>query len=287
MTKTSIYNLILVLPLFLLSACSEGGRPQGLVSADEAPAGVGIVGGSAVDNQSWIRQSTVALGKKTKGTFKSFCTGVIIGPDLVLTAAHCMEEAGKKLTLYFGNTYTPYDKSLEKSTTQWIVNDRYRPIYEEDLGLVVSASGDLAMIKVPGGIPKSSKAVKIGTDHKLAKDTEVTIAGWGLTNEKEETISDRLYTTKIPFADYWKTHLVFDQTNGIGACRGDSGGPAYLVRENQEVLVLGTVRGGHAFSGCNGMIEYTNLSAHQKFLNAAAMKLSGKKLQYISLQGKL
>lgn len=281
----------------------------------------GIIGGTVPAADSIAKTSTVAIGtfNKAKGRFSSFCTGVVISKDFILTAAHCMED--EKLTsqngspsvlLYFGNAYENYDKNLERVSTKWEVNDKYEPIYEPEFGMVASALGDVALLKVDGGIPTSALPIKIGINHNLKKDEKITAAGWGLTYEKEEEnvgylvgvseedvnpqaknpsndeeiegSTDRLYQTQISFISYWKTHLVFQQSKQTGVCRGDSGGPAYYKTKEHGTVVIGTVRGGHGFSDCSGLVEYTNLTNNIEFIKKASLKLTGTEATIVNLR---
>ena len=217
--------------------------------------------------------------------------------------------------MYFGSSYENYDKALERVSTKWEVNDKYTPIYEEEFGMVASARGDVALLKVENGIPLSAAPVKIGINHSLKKDQQITAAGWGVVYEKHEEVgaevggilteeevaaresqssqnpdedvegsTDRLYETNVSFLSYWKTHLVFQQGKQNGVCRGDSGGPAYFNSKQHGFVVIGTVRGAHGFTDCSGMVEYTNLSNNIDFIQKAALKLKGNPVQVVDLK---
>lgn len=294
----------------ILAAC--GGVNEGLYSADDLGA---IVGGSEPLQGSVEKNSTVAIGRynKNKGRFASFCSGVVISKNLILTAAHCLqvpdEEAPKvnnPLLVYFGSRYEGYDKSLERTADAYLINDKYAPIHEEEFQMVVSALGDMAIIKIESEIPHDVSPVKIGVGVKLAKGQTLTAAGWGITKISEnenvhytvgvsleepvsepvdpdqevENSTDRLYQTEIKFIDYWKSHLVVETSKNKGVCEGDSGGPAYFKTSSGETLVVGTVRGGHGFQSCGGLIEYTNTTNNVEFIKQAAVKLGGALPQF-------
>lgn len=313
--KPSFANIISLLISFNLVACA-GSDTASIEGGEQLQ---GIIGGAIPLEKSIARTATVAIGSidKVTGRFSSFCTGVVVSRDLVLTAAHCMEtdvivsqKGSQSVSLYFGNAYENYDKSLERVSKKWEVNSKYAPIHEPEFDMVVSALGDVALLKVDGGVPLSSTPVKIGIDHNLKKGEQITAAGWGLVHEKHDEpgfsvgvteeeasappeqaddaeadrVSDRLYETNISFIAYWKTHLVFQQSETNGVCRGDSGGPAYYKSKKYGYVLIGTVRGAHALSDCSGMVEYTNLTKNIDFIKKAATKLSGMPVQFVSLK---
>ncbi len=309
-----ITKALTLVSLLSLAACADSHE-----STNSSGTTQGIIGGTIPTEGSIAKNSTVAIGifNKSKGRFSSFCTGVVVAKDLVLTAAHCMEDEKlvakngvRSVLLYFGNAYENYDKNLERTSTKWEVNDKYEPIYEEEFGLAASAIGDLALLKVNGNIPATALPVKIGVHHLLKKGDQITAAGWGLVYEKEEEVefrvgateeevnpqvslpegeeiegsTDRLYQTHISFIDYWKTHLVFQQSKKTGVCRGDSGGPAYFKTKEHGYVVIDTVRGGHGFSDCSGLVEYTNLTSNIEFIKKATAKLAGAAIEMVSLK---
>ena len=311
----SFANILCLLVAFNLAACADSDT----ASIEGGGQLNGIIGGTIPLEKSIARTGTVAIGTvdKVTGRFASFCTGVIVSRDLVLTAAHCMEtdvivsqEGSKSVSLYFGNAYENYDKSLERVSKKWEVNSKYAPILEPEFGMVASALGDVALLKVDGGVPLSSTPVKIGIDLILKKGEQITAAGWGLVyeqprqggvtvgateeevsapieqadNSNADRVSDRLYEAHISFIAYWKSHMVFQLSDKNGVCRGDSGGPAYYKSKKNGYVVIGTVRGAHAFSDCSGMVEYTNLSKNIDFIKKAAAKLSGAPVQVVNLK---
>jgi V8-like Glu-specific endopeptidase len=70
-----------------------------------------VDGGTAVDANSAIAKSAISLGDISGGTLtRSYCSGVIVSPHTIITAAHCL--AGKDPTTIMvlfgpnGNTTT-------------------------------------------------------------------------------------------------------------------------------------------------------------------------------------
>lgn len=285
--KTITSKLGITLFSTLLISCAESSFDNQPVSLAPENAS-GIIGGTLPSQSSQVARATVALGIYQGSSFKQFCTGVLISQDIVLTARHCLEsvevreQADPKVYLYFGSSTSNYDKKLERVSTTFLKNPDYKPIVYEPLDMVASASGDVGLLKLDTPAPTNSLPASIAIDVSLKAGQQVVLAGWGVTDDKLSTPTTQLRQTKVAYLDSWETHFVFDQSQNQGACRGDSGGPAYLEIKSQA-YVIGTTRGAHAFTDCDGMIEYTNLGKNIHFIQSGIEQLKGQKPKIISL----
>lgn len=61
-----------------------------------------VLDGSAVEKDSIASQSTVRIEIKKKLNRFSVCTGVIISPQYILTAGHCLDENNARVKIQFG-----------------------------------------------------------------------------------------------------------------------------------------------------------------------------------------
>ena len=79
---------------------------------------------------------------------------------------------------------------------------------------------------------------------------------------------------KILNAQYGKTEVEMNQTQGKGACHGDSGGPAFVVSGGQYYLFGVTSRGpSNQPDNCASAGIYTNILAHLDFIQSASEQL--------------
>jgi secreted trypsin-like serine protease len=80
----------------------------------------------------------------------------------------------------------------------------------------------------------------------------------------------RKTAVKIFEPQFGGSEVVLDQREGTGACNGDSGGPAYILVNGQLQLFGITSRGNVT---CDVFAVYTNILAHQKFIELGIAKL--------------
>ena len=80
---------------------------------------------------------------------------------------------------------------------------------------------------------------------------------------------------KISDAKFAKTEVLLDQRQGRGACHGDSGGPAEVLKNGVKYL-WGVTNRGYPETGpddCAQFSIYTKITAHQSFINTATAQL--------------
>lgn len=212
------------------------------------------------------------------GTYR--CSNTLIAPRLVLTAAHCTENAIGKAQVTFDNP-APRSPAVTGDFSRFLGGTAYAsPLWTgklqntalNDVGVIVLDAP--ASSKFPGIQP-----VPLATPGLLdtlaakggLKKTAFTLVGYGVYFEKPDTgaqkkvaVSDRVRrVTTVGMQNLTSDVIKFQEndansTFGGGSCFGDSGGPAFL----NGVQVGITSFGGAQF--CTGMGGY------QRVENAAA-----------------
>ncbi|WP_413576434.1 S1 family peptidase [Bdellovibrio sp. HCB290] len=154
---------------------------------------------------------------------------------------------------------------------------------------------DYAVIKIQGKIPKNYQIANILTDETVLKNgAKVTLAGYGLTNVKKEKVDLKNYpdldaaiasgqigctydrttcyiltqenenilkkTDVYVIQAYGESEVALDQSQGKGACHGDSGGPAFINIGGVEYLWGVTSRG----TGQDGIDDCSNYAIYGK-----------------------
>jgi secreted trypsin-like serine protease len=249
-----------------------------------APAGAGpvahstIVGGSPANPALW--PSVVAIFRKGR----MHCTGVVIGPTRVLTAAHCI--FGFDLTKFQVIVARPNLRNAAVGQTIAITSGRVHPDFEQT-GLHDTAVLDLAQ-------PTSAPPVALATPEQNNATTfagaQLRVAGYGATKPFGARLSpilkatvERVRTERRCLRAY--TRDLFAPESMIcalgakrkrpgrfkvhtSACTGDSGGPLIADTPAGPVAV-GTVSFGGAVCGVpSAPTVYSRVSSSLGFINA-------------------
>jgi hypothetical protein len=183
---------------------------------------------------------------------KTVCSGTLIAPHLVLTAAHCVDsrlggiQAG---SVVFGSSLADAASTIPIALT--VENPQF------DVG---TRANDVAVLVLPsaataGPLPLGTSAPSVGAT--------VRVVGWGLTGpDAGDTGQKRQGTSKVTAVRSTIFDVVPDPSQ---PCEGDSGGPA-LATTSGAMSVVGVTSQGD--SACELGATYTRVDAYvDSFLN--------------------
>lgn len=237
MRKLLFYKLICIL-MTCLVACRESDDSE-----------LSIVGGEPVDAQSPAFQSTVALVRKDGNSLASFCSASLIAPNLVLTAAHCAEDAKnpRNFQVLFGNNVKDPSAKLRDVVAMQTFKgsgSRFFPNF------------DIAWIKLKENAPEGYAPAEIlrsprALDRLNGVDDQMLLAGFGRTStfcdRAEPGCTGMLYQVRSKLKHFvneahFVSLLVIGPKPGHGSCNGDSGGPVFTSFKGRWYL-LGELNG--------------------------------------------
>lgn len=269
-----------------LVACSKQNTTRVTTSSES-----GIIGGSDVEAGDETSLITAAL----YDTFnQSICTVSIIDREWVLTAAHCVENtAPKALAVIFernlldapaGPTQQPVMRRVAEvfiHPQYTVTNQRFEQLAKDaeangkDLSLEeideVTDWGDIALIRLSSPIPSTHKIVNMLPAHlSLSADQSIILAGYGVSDGALNTGDGvfRKVETVIAEPVRGESEILIDQRSGKGACRGDSGGPAYVSVDGNLYLVGVTSHGAYdKKNDCSQFAVYSSVQAFSTWIS--------------------
>ena len=195
------------------------------------------------------------------------CSGTVIAPMVVLTAAHCAEDLSTG-TVYPAAAFRVVTGNLDWAATAAAGQVLAVSSVEIDPGFAPSTLDDDAALMILAA-PTQSPALPLddGSDGALLNaGTPVTIAGWGYTYVGEATpptslywgssvvqsasfCTDAEYADSVPFNAADAICTLDAPTFSVASCHGDSGGPLVATDAGGDAVEIGiTSRGDPA---CN------------------------------------
>ena len=295
--------LLITISFLVLAACTNSTSQQ----IPSQTALNGIVGGELVPEKAELGYSIVGIYDTE---VQAICTGSLIGPNLVLTAAHCINENPSKMKIIF---HTNLDKIIgtknqlfthfyQRNATDSKVNPLYLDPANEDKE---SDVGDIAIIKFAGTLPEGYHPAELLSDDSILKrGVDITVAGFGVSDVYTEKIDPKkvkdldeaieygeiycydeentdcvsvemggdgvLRQTHALISSVQETEFRLDESKGHGTCAGDSGGPAYVQVEG-KLLLTGVTSRGSAL--CDNVGVYTNITPYAEWIKLTAADL--------------
>jgi hypothetical protein len=207
-----------------------------------------------------------------------FCGGSIIGEDMILTAAHCVEGMAKdpSLQVHVGAHNVKLNVGERIRVTEVYSHKEYPGL-----------SKDVAVLKLSKKISdKNAKAVKLADqaffDANLKPGVKMTVSGWG-TLTSGGNLPDKLMHVEVPYVtnatcnggeayngQVQDTEMCGGyKAGGKDSCQGDSGGPL-VIKQNGEFVQVGVVSWGEGCAAANKYGVYANVAALNPWITNAA-----------------
>lgn len=262
----------------------------------------GVINGDLISSNDEFAKSIVGLFN-TKSN--SICTGTLIAKNTVLTAAHCVDqEAPRTLKVIFHHDLNVVLDQMEPAefsqVTREVINVSVHPNWLEDRphGPAFD-TGDIAIIKFSGNTPDAYTYAEFLNDESLiAVNTMVHVAGFGVNlvstedikpsksqkfqklleegsiicdqNQKNcftvEYLGDGpLRKGSAPIMSLYSTEVRLNEKGHKGTCSGDSGGPAFIFKDNKYFLFGITSRGSEF---CDNTGVYTNALKYMNWIKS-------------------
>ena len=240
----TLFNLAILFSVTFITSCADTIEDRD-VSRNEK-----IIGGSAESGHPYV-VSLVGNG----GT--SECTGTVIAPRVVLTAAHCIiSDYGlhPPVLVEVGATVgAPNNARL--SVNSYLIRE----------GWEMRTGGfdynfDIALLFLDRDAPVSSATYSRQNPSDVINQSILAV-GYGNNNGFQGTGGGIKRSVNLTITESHQFHFIATWRNGVplDTCQGDSGGPALLLGA-RGMEVLGVVSNGPTF--CQGSTQYTSVGPH-------------------------
>jgi hypothetical protein len=225
-----------------------------------APA-LAIVGGGAPTTDGLARSVVTIVGSRG-----NFCTGSLIAPKVVLTAAHCVQP---------GAEYRMVDNSSGQPALLPVRSVAIHPGFQMEAMLAHRATADVALLqldapakgKVPAILGMPNIPIAIGGRFVIA-GIGVTVRGdgksGGIIRVASLIASGKPGTLQIRLVD----PVGQGTRDGLGACTGDSGAPVFEEKPGGPAIVgvVSWSTGPNGSAGCGGITGVTPLTLYRDWL---------------------
>ncbi len=227
-----------------------------------------IVGGGAPSTDGVARAVVTIVGSRG-----NFCTGALIAPKVVLTAAHCVQPGADYKIVEYGADRQP---KLQDVKTVAI-----HPGFRMQAMTAHVATADVALLQLTAPVAGKAPAALGMPNIPIQVGGRFTVAGVGVTVRGDGKsggsirvagliASGKPGTLQIRLVDPVGQGV----RDGLGACTGDSGAPVFEDKPGGPVIVgvVSWSTGPNGTAGCGGITGVTPLTLYRDWLMQTALQ---------------
>ena len=217
--------------------------PAPTVPASNACSAIGLSASTSIVNGAECNTANASIVllnlKDATGAQAGSCTGTVIAPRAILTAAHCLQGQVGSINVFLGT-------GAQQVTTSFAAH----PSWRENS----TTAYDVGVLTMPADIGRSPVPLLLSRDTRVG-DTAI-VTGWG-KDAIGALATLRAGSATITAVSALTLQTTYTTTAG-SVCQGDSGGPI-LIQEGGTWSVAGVISANSTLACSFGDNFYANL----------------------------
>ena len=202
--------------------------------------GARAIVGTARDGAPFADRIVMVLTRGGEGS--SFCSGIVLAPRIVLTAAHCLRAAADMVVHYHDENGQPVLVVVAATAAH--------PMYRADAIKRRVVSIDVGLVETATPLPASFRAAALAEGDAPAVGEAITVAGYGIGREGVAKSGGTLRAAALRVREPASNILLWaadPDESGAGACSGDSGAPIFAADGKTVAAIVAWTSGpkGH------------------------------------------